>query len=664
MSDPKQKRNRATLAVPSSLIAGSTLIAGVSHGEAEINSDEWIVLTFGEYGLNADGSATISVGNEVTTLASHQFMLVNNVLYISAQAMTPTMLAQMEIASANVSGASGNAMAGAGVASAAGAGLAGFSVFSIEPASGNQQANINVPPANPGPIVVPDNDSGTGNSVATVFSAGSHTFTVAQGATLPPNLALDSVSGEISGIAQLPNPFIAETASIGLEAINGLGSNETATMTFGVPLNVTPSDLAPSSSATMQGGDFADSVVLGDSVAESNGTVAITTNDGDDTIRLGNLAAYGYGEVTINAGAGNDSIEIGNSAAWSGATVAINANDGDDVVTIGDSAAAGTSGGSFFGAVSIDLGNGTDDLTVGNKGGAYGGYLAITGGTGIDTINIGDDVGRGSGNVMINLEDGDDQLTVGYGAAKDGGQVNVNMGNGNNRIIFGDAAADEGMVNIYAADGDDHLTLGATGVTDAYNTVDAAFNGTMFIGLGDGDNVIDVMGYGASYGGSMTIMLGTGDDVVTFSEPVAEVRGSATINLGNGTNALTFNDHAASNSGSVSITAGTGVDTIRFEGNAGAFNPSYGSPVNGTVTIDLNNDSAADSILFQGDVFGTTISNLSVGDTISFTRSVSIVSGNGTNSITLSGPSINVTLVDTGTVTLSPTSAGTMFTVV
>ena len=115
MSDSNRKPNRVTRAAQSSLIAGSALIAGVSHGEAEINSDEWIVVTFGEYGFNSDGSVTISVGNEVTTLASHQFMVVNNVLYISTQAVTPAMLAQMDMPTTNVSGASGAAMAGAGV---------------------------------------------------------------------------------------------------------------------------------------------------------------------------------------------------------------------------------------------------------------------------------------------------------------------------------------------------------------------------------------------------------------------------------------------------------------------------------------------------------------------------------------------------------------------
>ena len=212
----------------------------------------------------------------------------------------------------------------------------------------------------------------------------------------------------------------------------------------------------------IQAGNEWDEVVSGngdDNLTVGDGSVKINTANGEDNINVGDAGA---GYATIDAGGDNDDVIAGNE--WD----KISLGSGDDKLQAGD------------GSLSIDLGTGDNSATVGNAG---SGYATITSSNGDNTIVAGDDwdkVALGSGDDTVQLGDG--TLTINTGSGDDtvvagnagSGYASIDAGNGNDNIVVGDnfekinlgsgddtlnvGKADSGYVTIDGGSGDDNIT--------------------------------------------------------------------------------------------------------------------------------------------------------------------------------------------------------------
>jgi Ca2+-binding RTX toxin-like protein len=242
-------------------------------------------------------------------------------------------------------------------------------------------------------------------------------------------------------------------------------------------------------------------------------TGAIDALGGDDYINT----TTGIGNYDVTAGTGNDTVITGDG------NDTVTGDNGNDQIETGD------------GTDSVIAGNGNDNVIAGE------GNDTVLGGAGDDALWAGSD------------DTGDDSITGGAGNDKVGGGAgNDTLTGDDNTDADADGVADnQGVDEIFGADGDDTIYTGALGVTSTANG-DRAWAGagadTIF-----GDDGTDVIG-GAE--GADSIVAGGGNDTVYGGADAS----NDTVDGGAGADLIYTGD------GADIVTGGTGADTIDVAG--------------------------------------------------------------------------------------------------
>ena len=199
---------------------------------------------------------------------------------------------------------------------------------------------------------------------------------------------------------------------------------------------------------------------------------------------------------------------------------------------------------------------------TGSAGDSFIGYTAANS-TAQDALI---DAGRGGGNsaTFDMSAGGDNTFVAGDDAARSGGSIAYTGGPGDDSLTFGDNLAYTGIATF-------DMALGGNNTFVAGNSAAASTSSLSYRG-------------------------GAGNDSLTFGDDL-NYHGYVTVifnmSLG-GNNTLVAGENAASAAGSIAYTGGAGDDSLTF-GDDLAFG-------NGTVTLDLGDDTAADTVTFLGSI--------------------------------------------------------------
>ena len=167
------------------------------------------------------------------------------------------------------------------------------------------------------------------------------------------------------------------------------------------------------------------------------------------------------------------------------------------------------------------------------------------------------------GDVLIDLLEGNDTLEIYRTAAASGaGTVDIQAHGGNNAVTIRDISALGGKVNLAAAAGDDVLTVrGNIAVS-----LRGAENGSVDIGLGDGNNKITIARGLQAQGGEIDLLTGDGSDAISFVSAAVSRGGNISIETGNGDDQITSTRGLQASGGEISFVTGDGSDVISFAG--------------------------------------------------------------------------------------------------
>ncbi|NML96168.1 beta strand repeat-containing protein [Novosphingobium olei] len=363
------------------------------------------------------------------------------------------------------------------------------------------------------------------------------------------------------------------------------------------------------------------------------GTNAVTTAGGGDTVSASsggaNTIATGAGNDTINSVGGADKVDGGAdfdtwngnySAATSALTFAYNGSTGAGTLTGGTTLAG-------IEAVSLTTGSGNDSLTL---TGFTQGYSYVDAGAGTDTLTI-NDAGQTGAYYYSNI----------YADDAGGFQVYVYNGNGSYRQF-----THVEKLAITFSDDDNYLSVSAAPLATAGNTL--SLNG----GVGSDTLTIDFSAL------SGTTFKDNGSGTVTSNRGTYAGWETYNITLGAGTNAVTTagggDTVSASSGGANTIATGAGNDTINSVGGA--------DKVDGGADFDTwnGNYSAATSALTFAYNGSTGAGTLTGGTTLAGIEAVSLTTGSGNDSLTLTGFTQGYSYVDAGagTDTLTINDAG------
>ena len=181
----------------------------------------------------------------------------------------------------------------------------------------------------------------------------------------------------------------------------------------------------------------------------------------------------------------------------------------------------------------------------------------------------------------------------------DDGNLTVNLYSGNDVLSFGPWAG-TGAINIYGGEGDKDISFGgkaAFGITNAgYISIANNFTGTQTYTFGAED------GIGAARGGTVNIISGSGDSSFLFEGETSWKNSSLGISDNGGNNDYTFTDVVTN----LNLTDGSGSGTINFQGKVGQTSEGYDD---GTIVIDLGDDTANDVLIFGDQIYNTTVKN-------------------------------------------------------
>jgi len=266
-----------------------------------------------------------------------------------------------------------------------------------------------------------------------------------------------------------------------------------------------------------------------------NAKMAIYGGEGTDSISIANTGANAVTSIFGGQGAA-DSTDLADSINFNGGgQVNIFGNAGNDVITLGGNLNAGANASAM-------------DSTT---------NAVIHGGRDADNINI------TVGNVKAVLQVYGDENNVGAGNQD---SITIAGNAGTTTIYGGTAAADsndgadiisytgQGTATIYAAGGDDTITLGGAGTV----TADSTSTVSVFGGNGN-DSIIlsanSVVGAaGATNTGTVTLTSGAGADVFTLGAATEGGAGTGVVGTGTG---ITITD----------FTIGTGGDVLNINNN-------------------------------------------------------------------------------------------------
>lgn len=380
--------------------------------------------------------------------------------------------------------------------------------------------------------------------------------------------------------------------------------------------------LATNGSIIVEAGDGDDTITgsadFGESLDGNDGNDVIDGSDGDDTIDGGD------GNDTITGGVGVDSL-IGDDG-----DDVISGNDGNDFISAGDGADSVVGG---AGNETIDGGQGNDTIEGGDGNDSINGMSgndSILGEAGLDSV-IG-----GTGGDFISGGAGDDRLDG------QGGTDTINGDTGNDNLIGG-----SGHDAIQGGDGNDILN-GQSGrdTLAGENGNDTLFGGggndSIFAGEGDD--------FARGHGGDDTIIGGGGID---------------TLNGDNGNDFISsfLAEATTGNVSSVNVTVG---DVTVTESNGGLgttadFTISLAGVQTSEVTIDFTTSAGtatagldyletSGSLLFQAGETQKTVSIPIIDDTL--------VEGNETFFLTVTGTTTSVTGMTQGTATITDDAMG------
>ncbi len=269
----------------------------------------------------------------------------------------------------------------------------------------------------------------------------------------------------------------------------------------------------------------------------------------------GNNLLYGLG--------GGDQIEVGNgnNIVFGGSGISDSA-DGSDVFIVNGTSNGNTSGSNiFYGNAGDDTWTFTDPIRSGQtttifmgKGddtlndAAHAGNIVVSGNRGSDTITLTSQTGDATvygGDAAADSGDGGDIIAIGTGNAEV-------YGNGGADVITNGAIAAAKTQMIFAGQGDDQVTTGASA------------GGTLMLYGNRGADVLDVdafTGNATVYGGDGTVDTADGADTFSLGANNAAANVSAFGNAG----ADTFNVNTALAAGeTLFIHGGADADTIAF----------------------------------------------------------------------------------------------------
>lgn len=368
-------------------------------------------------------------------------------------------------------------------------------------------------------------------------------------------------------------------------------------------------------SVTIDAGGGNNTIQVGGTVqAIADGSINISTGDGDDSITLNGSAIAGEftniepggpvvpvsgGSVTIDVGGGNNNIQIGGvvQAAHSDGIFTLNSGDGDDTMIF--KGAIMTQAG---GSASFNAGGGNNSMTfTGGIGGEKGARNTVSSGSGNDTLNIKLVTTGSDSHTVINTGSGDDTVNIGMdrndfnglyaytgglnevtsntinihgniwglsASASDLGQQNDSTSNivtGQNvNVSAGFGSADSYRVGMEAQFAGGYNVIQAHG-----SSVDTA-NGQFSFGsqhaitvvitaeAGSADDAIAMM----ASDGAVNYIVGSdlADNISITGSVKAYMGGENTISTGDGADTITLHGHV--DSGALNIYAGEGYDTL------------------------------------------------------------------------------------------------------
>jgi hypothetical protein len=310
------------------------------------------------------------------------------------------------------------------------------------------------------------------------------------------------------------------------------------------------------------------------------GNLLVNSGGGSDSVAIIGGGAAGNaigGNVTLVHGAGNESVNV-NGVAGSGLTIggsltATNTYPGShNTFQLGNTGAPTNVGGSVTLTNFADRGT-TPAVQIGN-----GQFDTIGGGLSVQSGNVNNNVTVNLGKVVSS--------TLAQGVMIGNG-FNVQTGAGNDTVAIVGA----------------NLADNAAGGT---KTVGTTINGTTYISLGDGNNYFDVVGQrmpGAQIGGQETTFngnvvytAGNGNDSINLAGfgrgtgVGTTINGNLTISLGDGNNDFGDSVFAGGSNGGLSYSETTITGNLNLtSGNGNNVMDFYGINVQGTEAFTLGN---------------------------------------------------------------------------
>lgn len=493
-------------------------------------------------------------------------------------------------------------------------------------------------------------DSGTLNVAATGSIAGVGSTSVADGATL-------NVLGAYSGTAAADSFSLTGTVSGTGTVALGTG-DDVLTLNDGAVLNTVVAGGTHTSGDTLVlNNAFAFSLAG----AATSGFERLTKqNSGIATLTSTHsyaATALGAGALAVNGTlnsptlslAGSSTLDVrGTVQAAAGAAATLAGDAGDSTITvaiggtlraIGDlgdgSDVVDVSGTLNTGAGTLSLGNGDDTLTIHDGTNIVG---SVVGGGGINTFNT--DIATTASFAAVSgfqslLKSGIGTLNMNGPAAATFGSVNVAAG----ALSIGTGATITGVANTMVASGAS-LTVNGSALGTAGDdqfTVAGTLNGMGSADLGDGADVLDVLG--TLNLGTGSFSLGAGDDTLTIHDGtsiVGTIVGGSGVNtfhtdidtlaslgaitdfqslLKTGSGVLTIDGPSVSNFGIVAVDAGS----VAIGATGSIVNVTSTSIVSGA-TLEVNGSyagtSAADVFELRGTLAGSGTVDLGAGDDV------------------------------------------------
>ncbi|MCV6587304.1 MAG: cadherin-like domain-containing protein [Marinibacterium sp.] len=196
---------------------------------------------------------------------------------------------------------------------------------------------------------------------------------------------------------------------------------------------------------------------------------------------------------------------------------------------------------------------------------------------GADTVSV----GGSSGDDALDIGDSSYKQNASHGAGNKISDL-IDLGLGDDTIRLGDNVALEGIVNVFAGDGDDLIEVG-----DFFaNGQPVPFAGHLYVAGEAGDDTISIGDSAAGFGVTLHVDgdrsagrtgpnsgSDTGDDLITFGKNAA-FGGTIVVGSGEGQDTIEFDDGAALNGGIISVSfvdsrlVAEG-DVLRLKGSAG-----------------------------------------------------------------------------------------------